>query len=40
MTLVSGIFDQMHGAVSALLKRAPFFLFVAALLLAGFVGEL
>ena len=30
----------MQGAVSGLLKRAPFFLFVAALLLAGFVGGL
>ena len=40
MTLTSGIFGQMHGAVSALLKRVPFFLFVAAHLLAGFVGGL
>ena len=30
----------MHGAISALLKRAPLFLFVAALLLAGFTGGL
>ena len=40
MTLVSGIFGRMDGAVSALLKRAPLFLFAAALLLAAFAGGL
>ena len=39
-TLVSGTFGRMYGAVSALLKRAPLFLFMAALLLAGFAGGL
>ena len=33
-------FGEMHGAVSALLRRAPGILFAMALLLAGFAGGL